>query len=126
MVFIKHLVDQPDGGPELKHVGVIKKVLSSFPYRERESCVSPADDCTLSAVMLPRVGKEFVVRMQFNWRPLFQGRALLLTNTLSGGVLMAVGDIVQQSRENYKKPDGVRDWKRTGEKERTVSSLNKE
>ncbi|XP_037626454.1 mpv17-like protein 2 [Sebastes umbrosus] len=64
--------------------------------------------------MLPRVGKEFVVRMQFNWRPLFQGRALLLTNTLSGGVLMAVGDIVQQSRENYKKPDRVRDWKRTG------------
>ncbi|XP_037326534.2 mpv17-like protein 2 [Pungitius pungitius] len=64
--------------------------------------------------MLPRLGKEFLVRMQFNWRPLFQGRALLLTNTLSGGVLLALGDIVQQSRENLKKPGRVRDWRRTG------------
>ncbi|XP_034737144.1 mpv17-like protein 2 [Etheostoma cragini] len=65
--------------------------------------------------MLPRVGKEFMLRISFNWRPLFQGRALLLTNTLSGGVLLAVGDIVQQTRENYRKPDRVRDWRRTGQ-----------
>ncbi|KAA8589430.1 hypothetical protein FQN60_012795 [Etheostoma spectabile] len=65
--------------------------------------------------MLPRVGKEFMLRISFNWRPLFQGRALLLTNTLSGGVLLAVGDIVQQTRENMRKPDRVRDWRRTGQ-----------
>ncbi|XP_049444714.1 mpv17-like protein 2 [Epinephelus fuscoguttatus] len=64
--------------------------------------------------MLPRVGKEFLVRIRFNWRPFFQGRALLVTNTLSGGVILALGDIVQQTRENFKNPDRVRDWRRTG------------
>ncbi|KAK5930630.1 hypothetical protein CgunFtcFv8_026850 [Champsocephalus gunnari] len=64
--------------------------------------------------MLPRVGKEFVVRMRFNWRPFFEGRTLLLTNTLSGGVILGLGDIVMQSWENFKKPGRVRDWKRTG------------
>ncbi|XP_056271106.1 mpv17-like protein 2 isoform X2 [Pseudoliparis swirei] len=67
-----------------------------------------------SAAMLPRIGKDFLVRMQFNWRPLFQGRALLLTNTLSGGILLGLGDIVQQSRDKLKQPDRVRDWGRTG------------
>ncbi|XP_010795583.1 mpv17-like protein 2, partial [Notothenia coriiceps] len=64
--------------------------------------------------MLPRVGKEFVVRMRFNWRPFFEGRTLLLTNTLSGGVILGLGDIAMQSWENFKKPGRVRDWKRTG------------
>ncbi|XP_049443434.1 mpv17-like protein 2 [Epinephelus fuscoguttatus] len=64
--------------------------------------------------MLPRVGKEFLVRIRFNWRPFFQGRALLATNTLIGGVIMGMGDIVQQTRENFKNPDRVRDWRRTG------------
>ena len=59
--------------------------------------------------MLPRVGKEFVVRMRFNWRPFFEGRTLLLTNTLSGGVILGLGDIVMQSWEKFKKPGQVRD-----------------
>ncbi|XP_059197181.1 mpv17-like protein 2 [Centropristis striata] len=63
--------------------------------------------------MLPRVG-NFLVRIRFSWQPLFQGRALLLTNTLSGGVLLGLGDVLQQSREILKKPDKVRDWRRTG------------
>uniref|UniRef100_A0A671V6J9 MPV17 mitochondrial inner membrane protein like 2 n=1 Tax=Sparus aurata TaxID=8175 RepID=A0A671V6J9_SPAAU len=64
--------------------------------------------------MLPRAGKEFLVRIQFSWRPFFQGRYLLLTNTLSGGGMLALGDILQQSRETRKEPGRVRDWKRTG------------
>ena len=75
--------------------------------------------------MLPRVGKEFMVRIQFNWRPLFQGRSLLLTNTLSGGVLLGLGDIVQQTRENMKKPGRVRDWRRTGENQKHPFIQNK-
>ncbi|XP_038571432.1 mpv17-like protein 2 [Micropterus salmoides] len=64
--------------------------------------------------MLPRAGKEFLVRIQLSWRPLFQGRYLLLTNTLSGGVMLALGDSLQQSWENHKDPGRVRDWRRTG------------
>lgn len=64
--------------------------------------------------MLPRVGKEFLVRIRFNWQPFFRGRALLITNTLSGGVMLGTGDIVQQSWENFKKPGRIRDWRRTG------------
>ncbi|XP_018560264.1 mpv17-like protein 2 [Lates calcarifer] len=64
--------------------------------------------------MLPRAGKEFLVRIQFFWRPLFQGRYLLLTNTLSGGGMLALGDLLQQSRETRREPDKVRDWTRTG------------
>ncbi|XP_069377866.1 mpv17-like protein 2 [Paralichthys olivaceus] len=64
--------------------------------------------------MLPQVGKEFLVRIQFFWRPFFQGRYLLLTNTLSGGTMLALGDCLQQSREIRRKPDTVRDWRRTG------------
>lgn len=64
--------------------------------------------------MLPRAGKEFLVRIRFSWRPFFQGRYLLLTNTLSGGGMLALGDILQQSRETRKEPDRVRDWRRTG------------
>ncbi|XP_061831931.2 mpv17-like protein 2 [Nerophis lumbriciformis] len=64
--------------------------------------------------MLPQAGKEFVVRIRFSWRRLFQGRYLLLTNTLSGGGMLALGDFLQQSRERYKNPAKVRDWNRTG------------
>uniref|UniRef100_A0A087X3F3 MPV17 mitochondrial inner membrane protein like 2 n=1 Tax=Poecilia formosa TaxID=48698 RepID=A0A087X3F3_POEFO len=64
--------------------------------------------------MLPRAGKEFLVRIRFSWRPLFQGRYLLLTNTLSGGLMLSLGDILQQTRENRREPGRVRDWKRTG------------
>ncbi|XP_044216587.1 mpv17-like protein 2 [Thunnus albacares] len=64
--------------------------------------------------MFHRAGKEFLVRIRFCWRPLFQGRYLLLTNTLSGGGMLALGDILQQTRETYKDPVRVRDWSRTG------------
>ncbi|XP_021162972.2 mpv17-like protein 2 [Fundulus heteroclitus] len=64
--------------------------------------------------MLPRAGKEFLVRIRFSWRPLFQGRYLLLTNTLSGGVMLSLGDVLQQTRENRREPGRVRDWGRTG------------
>ncbi|XP_034035980.1 mpv17-like protein 2 [Thalassophryne amazonica] len=64
--------------------------------------------------MLPRAGKELLVRIRFSWRPLFQGRYLLLTNTLSGGGMLALGDFLQQSRETHKDPRRERDWSRTG------------
>lgn len=64
--------------------------------------------------MLPAAGKEFLVRIQFFWRPFFQGRYLLLTNTVSGGGMLALGDLLQQSREIRKEPGRVRDWRRTG------------
>ncbi|XP_026199258.1 mpv17-like protein 2 [Anabas testudineus] len=64
--------------------------------------------------MLARAGKEFLVRIRFSWRPLFQGRYLLLTNTLSGGGMLALADVLQQTREIRREPDRVREWNRTG------------
>ncbi|XP_038572903.1 mpv17-like protein 2 [Micropterus salmoides] len=64
--------------------------------------------------MLPRAGKEFLVRIRLSWRTLFQGRYLLLTNTLSGGVITVLGDSLQQSWESHKDPGRVQDWRRTG------------
>ncbi|KAF7667840.1 hypothetical protein LDENG_00044880 [Lucifuga dentata] len=64
--------------------------------------------------MLPRAGKEFLVRIRFSWRPFFQGRYLLLTNTISGGSMLALGDFLQQSREKHQNPSLTRDWRRTG------------
>ncbi|XP_059196391.1 mpv17-like protein 2 [Centropristis striata] len=59
--------------------------------------------------MAPRVG-----RFMLNWRALFQGRTLLLTNTLSPGIMMMLGDVMQQSRENFGQRDKVHDWRRSG------------
>lgn len=64
--------------------------------------------------MLPQAGKEFLVRIRFFWRPLFQGRFLLFTNTVSCGGMLGLGDFLQQSWEKRKDPGRVHDWKRTG------------
>lgn len=62
--------------------------------------------------MFPR-GKDFLVRISFYWRPLFKGKFLLVTNTLSGGGMLSLGDFIQQSREIRKSPEKTRDWHRT-------------
>ncbi|XP_041647322.1 mpv17-like protein 2 [Cheilinus undulatus] len=64
--------------------------------------------------MLSGVGKEFMVRLRFTWRTMFKSRYLLITNTLSGGGLLALGDCVQQNWENHKEPGRSYDWMRTG------------
>ncbi|KAM7409653.1 hypothetical protein PAMA_001240 [Pampus argenteus] len=64
--------------------------------------------------MIHQAGKGFLVRMRFYVRPLFQGRYLIVTNTVSGGVTLALGDIVSQTRDIYKDQTRARDWKRTG------------
>ena len=47
--------------------------------------------------------------------PLF-GRYLLITNTVSSGLLMALGDVTIQKMEHIKskKPSAKHDWARTG------------
>lgn len=65
--------------------------------------------------MLAQAGKEFMVRVRLFWRPL-QGRHMLITNTLSAGSMLALGDFLQQCREIYKEPGKERCWKRTGER----------
>jgi protein Mpv17 len=43
------------------------------------------------------------------------GKYLLLTNTISCGVLMAAGDLIQQEIERHISPKNKPfDWKRTG------------
>ncbi|XP_062306094.1 mpv17-like protein 2 [Osmerus eperlanus] len=64
--------------------------------------------------MIPRPSKEFFVRMSFYWKPLFRGRFLILTNTFTGGGMLALGDILQQTREKQKDTERIRDWRRTG------------
>lgn len=64
-------------------------------------------------MVIPR-SKNVLVRISFYWKPLLQGRLLILTNTLSGGVMLSLGDIIQQTREKMKDPQKIRDWSRTG------------
>ncbi|XP_008330350.1 mpv17-like protein 2 [Cynoglossus semilaevis] len=64
--------------------------------------------------MFPQASKEFLVRVRFFWRPFFQGRYLLVTNVVSSGGMLALGDCLQQSLEIRKDTDRIRDWRRTG------------
>ncbi|XP_074158623.1 mpv17-like protein 2 [Sminthopsis crassicaudata] len=48
---------------------------------------------------MPPPGPRVVVGLLAAWRPLFRGRLLLVTNTLSCGTLMAAGDAVRQAWE---------------------------
>lgn len=61
-----------------------------------------------------QTSKELLARLP-SWRLLFQGRCLVVTNTVGGGLLMAVGDSLQQTREMRSEAGRVRDWRRTGE-----------
>ncbi|XP_034529339.1 mpv17-like protein 2 [Notolabrus celidotus] len=55
-----------------------------------------------------------MVWFRFTWRTMFDSRYLMLTNTLSGGGLLALGDSVQQNWEKHKDSRRLYDWKRTG------------
>uniref|UniRef100_A0A4W4HCM1 Mpv17-like protein 2 n=1 Tax=Electrophorus electricus TaxID=8005 RepID=A0A4W4HCM1_ELEEL len=58
--------------------------------------------------------KDLLVRISFYWKPLFSGKYLLVTNIVSGGGMLGLGDIIQQSRAKRKTPTKERDWFRTG------------
>lgn len=68
--------------------------------------------------MIPQASKELLARIRFPWQVLFQGRYLVITNTIGGGCLMALGDSLEQTREIHLAPGRVRDWNRTGEEEK--------
>ncbi|XP_048846137.1 mpv17-like protein 2 [Brienomyrus brachyistius] len=64
--------------------------------------------------MVSRSSKEFLVRICGYSKPMLKGKFLLFTNTVSGGGMLAVGDLIQQVRERRRDPDKMQDWFRTG------------
>lgn len=75
---------------------------------------SPAPGPELLWAMAPG-GWRWLRGLRAVGQPLFQGRALLVTNTLGCGVLMAVGDGVRQSWEVRTRPGQKFDPRRSGE-----------
>lgn len=57
-------------------------------------------------------------------RPLFQGRALLVTNTLGCGVLMAAGDGARQAWEVRARPGQRFSARRSGERDRSLDETD--
>lgn len=106
---------------QLKQLPSIFNVFYKNSLTQRKvAAFSLTDESVRSAahVMIPQVSRELLARMRFpSWRLLFQGRTLVVTNTLGGGVLMALGDSLQQTREMRVEPVRVRNWKRTGERD---------
>lgn len=91
--------------------GGTRQVFKEHPLQLREVAALPP----LMTARALQASKELLGRLP-SWRLLFQGRCLVVTNTLGGGVLMAVGDSLQQTREMHVEAGRVRDWKRTGER----------
>lgn len=63
--------------------------------------------------MIPQ-SKSLLMRVSFYWKPLFSGKYLIVTNIVSSGGMLALGDSIQQSREKKQTPNKTRDWQRTG------------
>ncbi|KAG6927764.1 MPV17 mitochondrial membrane protein-like 2, partial [Chelydra serpentina] len=62
--------------------------------------------------MLAR-GRQMFLGFSGYWKPLFRGRFLLVTNTVSCGALLATGDTLQQTWEMRKDPERKRELGRT-------------
>ncbi|CAI9544917.1 unnamed protein product [Staurois parvus] len=59
-------------------------------------------------------GRVLLKRFMGCWHKMFKGQNLLVTNTVSSGILFAVADSIQQAREIKKDSEKSRDWWRTG------------
>ncbi|XP_053556029.1 mpv17-like protein 2 [Bombina bombina] len=59
-------------------------------------------------------GYALLSRFAGCWRQMFSGRALLITNTVSSGVFLSIGDAIQQTWEVKKNSEKQHDWLRSG------------